>query len=305
MAVRWWPSGYRALSRADPHVRPCPAPGTCGLPSCDMPTSPALSSAVLDVALRAADTVGDLCDDLRPRLLARAGTEGSRAKGDGTPVTDADVDTDHAIRRHLQSAFPDHEVVSEEGDTTWRGATWTWVVDPIDGTSNFTAGLPYWSVAIALLHDGVPVYGCVEAPPLGARFEAVRGRGATRNGDPVHVADPVDFRSGRNSHVPFIVTSGTIRRGRGTVRLNARVLGSSALDLALVAAGSAVATYQRVPKAWDMAAGSLLVEEAGGAHVSLERPILPPSPGDDMASRSAAAIAGPDEAWVQDLAAAL
>lgn len=270
-----------------------------------MPSSPAPSPAVLDVALRAADTVGDLCDDLRPRLLDRAGSEGSRAKGDGTPVTDADVETDHAIRDRLQSVFPDHDVVSEEGDTTWRGNPWTWVVDPIDGTSNFTAGLPYWSVAIALLHDGLPVYGCVEAPPLGARFEAIRGRGATRNGEPVHVAEPVDFRSGRNSHVPFIVTAGTIRRSQGNVRLNARVLGSSALDLALVAAGGAVATYQRVPKAWDMAAGSLLVEEAGGAHVSLGTPVLPPSPGDDMATRSGAAMAGPDEAWLRDLAAAL
>ena len=270
-----------------------------------MSASPAPSPAVLDVAHRAADTVRELCDELRPRLLERAGTVGSRAKGDGTPVTDVDLDMDHAIRERLLSVFPDHDVVSEEGDTTWRGNPWTWVVDPIDGTSNFTAGVPYWSVSIALLHDGLPVYGCIEAPPIDARFEAVRGDGATRDGAPIHVAEPVDFRSGRNSHVPLIVTAGTVRRSRGEVRLNARILGSSALDLALVAEGSAVATYQRVPKAWDMAAGSLLVEEAGGAHVSLDPPILPPSRGDDLARRSAAAVAGPDEAWLRDLASAL
>ena len=119
------------------------------------------------------------------------------------------------------------------------------------------------------------------------------------------MADRVDFRSGRDSHVPVIVTAGTIRRSSGDVRLNARVLGSSALDLALVAAGAAVATYQRVPKVWDMAAGSLLVEEAGGAHVSLDPPLLPPSRGDEMATRSAAAVAGPDEAWLRELVAAL
>ena len=270
-----------------------------------MSTSPPPPPDVLDVALAAAETVGALCDDLRPRLLDRAGMVGSRAKGDGTPVTDIDLEMDDAIRDRLTRAFPGHDVVSEEGDTTWHGNAWTWVVDPIDGTSNFTAGIPYWSVAIALLHDGLPVYGCVEAPPIDARFEAVRGRGATRNGDPIRVADPVDFRSGRNSHVPVIVTAGTIRRGSGDVRLNARVLGSSALDLALVAAGAAVATYQRVPKVWDMAAGSLLVEEAGGAHVSLDPPLLPPSRGDEMATRSAAAVAGPDEAWLRDLVAAL
>lgn len=270
-----------------------------------MPTSPALPPAVRDVAARAAHAVGELCDDLRPDLLARAGVVGSRAKGDGTPVTEVDLATDRRIRQRLQAAFPDHAVVSEEGDTVWPDSEWTWVVDPIDGTSNFTAGIPYWSVAIALLHHGLPVYGCVEAPPIAARFEAVRGQGATRDGVPIHVADPVDFRSGHASHVPFIITAGSLRRGRGTVRLNARILGSSALDLALVAAGAAVATYQRVPKVWDMAAGALLVTEAGGAHVDLDTPILPPRPGQQMATRSSAAMAGPDEAWLRDLHAAM
>ena len=165
---------------ADPHGRRVPAGRGCGLPSAAMPTSPTPPPDVLDVALAAAETVGALCDDLRPRLLDRAGMVGSRAKGDGTPVTDIDLEMDDAIRDRLTGAFPGHDVVSEEGDTTWHGNAWTWVVDPIDGTSNFTAGIPYWSVAIALLHDGLPVYGCVEAPPIDARFEAVRGRGATR-----------------------------------------------------------------------------------------------------------------------------
>ncbi len=134
---------------------------------------------------------------------------------------------------------------------------------------------------------------------------AVRGQGATRDGTPITVAEPVDFRSGRHAHVPFIVTAGTIRRASGDVRLNARILGSAALDLALVAAGVAIATHQRVPKIWDMAAGSLLVEEAGGAHLSLDAPLLPPTPGTDMAGRSVASLAGPDEAWLRDLASAM
>ena len=270
-----------------------------------MTTSPTLPPDVLDVALKAAETVGALCDDLRPTLLARAGQVGSRAKGDGSPVTDADLASDQMIRERLGADFPDHEVVSEEGDTRWSGHDWTWVVDPIDGTSNFTSGIPYWCVAIALLHRGHPVYGCIDAPPVGARYEAVRGCGATRDGQPIQVAQPVDFRSGRHSHVPFIVTAGSLRRNRRTIRLNARVFGSAALDLAMVASGAAIATYQRVPKIWDMAAGSLLVTEAGGAHVSLDEPILPPAPGTEMATRSAASMAGPDEAWLRELAAEL
>lgn len=270
-----------------------------------MATSSTLPPRVLVVAQQAAEAVGAICDDLRPELLSRAGLVGSQAKRDGTPVTEVDLDTDRTIRRRLLAAFPDHDVISEEGDTVWQGGEWTWVVDPIDGTSNFTAGIPYWCVAIALLHDGHPVYGCVEAPPIGARFEAVRGRGATHNGQPIGVTAPVDFRSGRNAHVPFIVTAGSIRRSRGTIRLNARVLGSAALDLAMVASGAAIATYQRVPKIWDMAAGSLLVTEAGGAHVSLEEPILPPTSGTQMATRASASISGPDEDWLRDLATEL
>lgn len=269
----------------------------------DVPATPPADE--LAVAQRAATVVGPLCDRLRPGLLAAAGGSDSTAKRDGTPVTAMDLATDQQIRAALEAAFPDHAVISEEGDTVWQGATWTWVVDPIDGTSNFTAGIPYWSVSIALLKDGVPVYGCVDAPPLGLRFEAVRGHGATANGDPIHVSDPVDFRSGRNRHVPFIVTAGAIRRGVRAVRLNARILGSAALDLAMVAAGRAAGTYQSVPKAWDMAAGSLLVAEAGGAHLSLGEPILPPTVGDELARRSSPSLAGPDRAWLQDLHAAM
>lgn len=270
-----------------------------------MPAPAPLIADDLDLVRHAADVVRALCDDLRPDLLAQAGVVGSWAKHDGTPVTDVDLATDDRIRDRLTGAFPDHDVVSEEGDTVWRGSRWTWVVDPIDGTSNFTAGIPYWSVAIALLRDGLPVYGCVDAPPVDARFEAVLGHGATRNGHRVRVGEPVDFRSGRYAHVPFIVTTGTVRRATGSVRLNGRILGSAALDLAHVAAGAAVATYQRIPKIWDLAAGSLLVTEAGGAHLAMDEPILPPTVGTDMATRPCASVAGPDEAWLRDLMAAL
>lgn len=270
-----------------------------------MPDPFALPPATLAVVERASAVVGALCDDLRPRLLRAAGGVTALAKADGTPVSEADLAADETIRTHLLDAFPDHHVVSEEGDTVWRGHEWTWVVDPIDGTSNFIAGIPYWCVSIALLHRGHPVYGCVDAPPIDARFEAVLGRGATRDGVPIHVGEPVDFRSGRFAHVPVVVTAGTIRRATGTVRLNGRILGSSALDLAMAACGAIVAVHQRVPKAWDMAAGSLLVSEAGGAYVPLDDPVLPPRDGTDLATRPCPAVAGPDEAWVRDLVAAL
>lgn len=267
--------------------------------------SPPTSFANHPVVARAGDVVGALCDELRRDLPRSAGAADSVAKQDGTPVTDLDLQTDRRIREHLLAAFPDHHVVSEEGDTVWEGQEWTWVVDPIDGTSNFTAGIPWWSVSIALLHDGLPVYGCVEAPPLATRFEATRDGGATRDGAAIHVGEPVDFRSGRNAHVPFIVTAGALRRSSGRVRLNARILGSAALDLAMVADGTAVATYQGKPKAWDLAAGSLIVTEAGGAHLPVGEPLLPPAVGIDLAEVSCPSLAGPDATWLQELLTAL
>ena len=251
--------------------------------------------------------VHELCDELRPWLLAEAGARDSTAKTDGTPVTAADLEADRIITQAITAAFPDHCLISEEGERTrWDGSEWTWVVDPIDGTSNFTAGFPYWCVSLALAWNGVPVYGCIDAPPLASRFEAVAGEGATRDGRAIHVRAPIDFRSGVNAHVPVIVSSGTIRRATGKVRLNARVAGSMALDLAMVAGGQAIATYQRVPRAWDVAAGWLLVVEAGGAYLPLGDPPLVPLPRDrDLSTISSPAVAGPDAAWLEDLVGAL
>ncbi len=273
------------------------------LPTIEDPQRPRvpLTAADHDLVSRARAVVHATCDGLGVELLARAGRDDSTAKSDGTPVTDADLHADRVLADAIRSAFPDHGIVSEEAATTWDGSEWTWVIDPIDGTSNFTSGVPYWCSAIALLHRGTPVYGCIDAPPLAARFEAEQDRGATRNGEPIRVRPPVDFRSGEHRHVPVIVTAGTIRRSGGHIRLNPRVLGSTALDLAMVASGVAVAAYQRVPRVWDMAAGSLMVWEAGGAYVSLEDPLLPMTPGRDMTGVSCPAMAGADEAWLRDL----
>lgn len=271
-----------------------------------MPTEPADDSpGVLAVVEDARAVVHEVCDALRPRLLAASGTTTVTAKADGTPVTSADYEADRALTEALSATFPDHAIVSEEAGTVWDGSPWSWVIDPIDGTSNFTAGIPYWCVSVALLHHGEPVYGCVDAPPIGARFEAVIGHGATRDGEPMSVRPAVDFRDGRNSHVPVVVTAGTIRRADRKVRLNPRILGSSALDLAMVAAGHVVAAYQRVPKVWDIAAGALLVREAGGVYVSLDPPLLPMRRGVDQERTAAAGVAGPDEGWVRDLVANL
>ena len=248
----------------------------------------------------------ELLDGLRAELLGGSGEIGHDIKGDGTPVTDLDVEVNARIVEAVAGHFPDHAVVSEEMETTYDGSRWAWIVDPVDGTSNFTAGLPYWCVAAALTLEGLPVLAVVDSPPLDLRFVAMRGRGATRNGQPLRVRDAVDLDDQRNRHIPLFLTAGTVRRARPKVRLNPRVMGSAALDLCHVADGTGAAAISLIPKVWDVAAGSLLVQEAGGVLVTLDGPpLLPLQPGVDYERRSAPICAAADADFVARLTSRL
>jgi myo-inositol-1(or 4)-monophosphatase len=257
--------------------------------------------------VRALTVLEEALDRLGPSLLAQTGRLDPTAKDDGTPVTAADHEADEVLSGAIRAAFPDHGIVSEEQETVVPGTDWCWIIDPIDGTSNFTAGLPYWCVSVALALEGEVLLGVVDAPPLGHRTVALRGRGTTRSGRPCTVRPPVDWRDGRNRHIPVMLTTGTARRARGAgLRLNPRVMGATALDLAVVAEGVAAASIALIPKVWDVAAGWLLVTEAGGAVETLHgEPLLPLRPGVDAANRSAATAAGPDGAYVQRLSTGL
>ncbi len=255
---------------------------------------------VTDRALRVLD--GAL-DGLRPGLLAGTGAVGSQHKPDGTPVTDADHATDERLANVIADAFPTHGVLSEERTTTVPDTEWCWIIDPIDGTSNFIVGLPWWCVSVALAHEGEVVLALVDAPALDARWTAVRGEGARRNGRRLRVREPVDWRDRRQRHVPLMLTTGTARRARRAgIRLNPRVMGSTALDLCAVAEGVAAGSLAMVPHVWDVAAGALLVAEAGGVTVTLQRePLLPLRPGDQHLERSAVTASGPTASWVHEV----
>lgn len=269
------------------------------------PVTPPLSDDDRRLAERALTVAEDLLDDLAPFLLDHAGDVPAARKADGSPVTPADVQSAQRLTAGLTAAFPDHTVLTEESTTTWDGTRWAWVVDPIDGTSNYASGVPYWCVSVALCLDGNPVVAVVDAPPVGRRYTAVRGAGAhlQRRGEThrLSAGPAVDFRSGQHGHVPVAVSAGTIRRASGRVRLNPRILGAYALDLAQVAAGSLVAAWIRNPKVWDAAAGALLVQEAGGAVLQEGRGLLPMARDVDLARRPAGMLVGADEAWLRDL----
>jgi myo-inositol-1(or 4)-monophosphatase len=268
-------------------------------------TAPA--SSVVAVVERAVPVLATALDELAPRLLATTGKVSPDAKGDGTPVTEIDLEADERLGAALTSAFPGHGVLSEERTTVAPGTDFTWIVDPIDGTSNFTCGLPYWCVSVALAFEGEPVLGVIDAPVLARRYVARVGDGSHRDGHRLRIRERADWQNDRNRHVPVMLTTGTARRARGAgLRMNPRVMGSTALDLAVVAEGVAAASVALVPRVWDVAAGAVLVREAGGVAIATGGPsLLPLDPGRDYRDLAVTFAAGPDERYVRGLTAAL
>jgi histidinol-phosphatase len=187
-------------------------------------------------------------------------------KPDRTPVTEADLAIEAAIREEVRARFPDDSVLGEEGGLQGKGRR-RWIVDPIDGTKNFADGVQIWSNLIALAVDEEPVVGVVNLPALGERYEASRGGGARLNGEPIHVS--------RADRVPrsFVVFAGMEDWLSGPYATGAQDLVSAARrnrgfgdawGHCLVARGSADVMLELELATWDFAALQVIVDEAGG-----------------------------------------
>lgn len=194
------------------------------------------------------------------------------AKGPGDFVSRADRESERLIKEDLMGARPTYGWLGEEtGETEGQDPTRRWIVDPLDGTTNFLHGLPHWSVSIALEHKGEIVSAVVYDPAKDEMFWAEKGTGAWLN-------DNRRLRvSGRRQMSEALFATGVPFGAKSTLpafvqdlaRLmpacaGVRRLGSAALDLAYVAAGRYDGYWERELHLWDMAAGTLLVKEAGG-----------------------------------------
>ena len=246
-----------------------------------------------------------LADELRARLLeAFYATREATLKRDGTLVTQADLESDRLITETIQACFPEHEIVSEELKTFYEGARWCWVIDPLDGTTNFARGLPIWAISIALLEHGQPVMGLVDVPPLGLRYHAVQGGGAFENGKPIHVhAGPVNWQDDvQLQNELFVACTHTVTGYHLPRPLRVRALGAAAFNFCLVARGAVLAAMEATPKVWDLAAAWLLVREAGGViHPLEEESLLPMVPGRDYARVMPPHLAAASESLVHEL----
>jgi myo-inositol-1(or 4)-monophosphatase len=213
-------------------------------------------------------------------------------KGDPQDVVSiADRNVETLIRDRVAAAFADDGFLGEEYGLQEGGSGFTWVVDPIDGTSPFVQGMPNWCVSIAVLHDHQPVVGVIYVPCHEEIYSASRGQGATLNSVALRLDAQKTIRNamtgiGANHHVtPAAV--GKIITDLLDVGGNFIRLGSGALMLAYVAAGRLVGYYEPYMHAWDCLGGYCIIEEAGGT-------VLPfPTQGERLTKGAPVLAAGP------------
>lgn len=194
----------------------------------------------------------------------------TRAKGPRDVVTAADFAAEKHVLDQLRTAFPDDGVVAEEGSRVGSGSGRTWYVDPLDGTLNYSRGLPIWCVSIALFEGGRPILGVIHDPLRSETFRAAHGQGVWCNESALATSGP-ERLSDAFVHVTIDFNDDSMLEGIDDVRiiaprvLRTRNIGSAALALAYVAAGRFDAMLHRHAHTWDYAAGVALIQEAGGA----------------------------------------
>ncbi|SEW04836.1 inositol monophosphatase family protein [Chitinophaga arvensicola] len=185
-------------------------------------------------------------------------------------VTEVDKKAETAIINVIRETYPDHFILSEEAGEMKTASSVKWIIDPIDGTVNFANGIPLCCVSIGVEQDGEMILGAVYNPFMNELFVAEKGKGATLNGNPIHVSTKTDvstsflvtgfaYKWEDAANNPLQVLERVIKQG-----IPLRRLGSAAIDLCWVACGRFDGFYEHHLQAWDSAAGFLIVEEAGG-----------------------------------------
>ena len=216
----------------------------------------------LEVATEAAKKGGEVVGRYFETTLLR------HVKDDNTFVTIADRESETAIISEIKKHFPDHSFLGEEGGETKTDSSYQWVIDPLDGTTNFINGLPLFCVSVALLHKGDVIVSVIYQPLLKLLFHAERGKGMFCNGKRANVSEQdaksgmVTVGIGKGSAIKERVAN--MFREAPKHIMKYRYLGSAALELAYLARGGTEGVVNLGSEKWDYAAGTLLVEEAGG-----------------------------------------
>ncbi len=227
---------------------------------------------VLDFCIQTTSQVSD-------RLLQDFGKIQASQKQDGSLVTQADRWSDREISQAIAHHFPDHGILSEETVHIFPENDWCWIIDPIDGTTNFTRGVPIWAISLGLFYKGTPVFGFVYVPPLKQTFHGywygnsgLSGyTGAYLNHQPIHTR--TDDPSGSQL---FNLCARSQAIFKQPFPCKIRMLGVASYNLLLVAAGVAIGGVEASPKVWDIAAVWSILKAAGGEFVFLDDNVLFP-----------------------------
>ena len=223
---------------------------------------------LLNIAIKAARRAGDVI----VRYVDRLDTLTIRTKEHNDFVSEVDKQAEDEIVQIIRAAYPDHAILGEEGGVLkGRSDEYTWVIDPLDGTTNFLHGFPVFSVSIAVKHRGRLENGVVYDPLRNELFTAARGGGAQLNSRRIRVSNlrtlegaligtGFPFRENQNLDMYMKMFGAVARKTAGIRRA-----GSAALDLSYVAAGRLDGFWELGLKEWDMAAGLLMIQEAGGS----------------------------------------
>ena len=223
----------------------------------------------LQPLLQAAFAMAEAAGDIHLRYFRTHDLQQTTKLNDSDVVTIADKESEAAILNYIREHFPDHGIISEESGRDHEDREWRWVIDPLDGTTNFAMGLPPFCVSIALEHNKEAVVGVVYSPYLKECFYAVKDCGAWLNGKPIHCSEKAEISKAvvatgmpydRNDHPDNNLAE--ISRMAFRVR-GIRRMGSAAIDLCYTAAGFFDAYWELNLNRWDVAAGQLIAREAG------------------------------------------
>jgi len=241
-------------------------------------------TGILNFATDTANRVGT-------QLMADFGQVQASQKDDGSLVTQADKWADETIQDAIASHFPTHGILSEEAEHKFPDTEWCWIIDPLDGTTNFTRGIPIWGISLGLLYRGTPVFGYVYFPPIGQSFHGfwlgkskITGieNGAFLNGQPIHSSSDAP-----SSNHFFNLCSRSTSVMQHPFPCKIRMLGVASYNFLTVATGAVLGGVEATPKIWDIAGAWVIVQAAGGAWVSLDsEAIFPLKVGEDYGKRS-------------------
>ncbi len=207
------------------------------------------------------------------RLVLDFGKLTPERKSDGTLVTQADQWSDQVIREAIAAKFPRHGVLTEETEHIFPPEDWCWIIDPIDGTTNFTRGIPIWGISLGLLYQGNPVFGLVHFPQIQQTFHGYwYGKtnltgpiGAYLNHQPIRTSSD----SPSPNHI-FNICARSTAILKNPFPCKIRLIGVASYNVLLVACGAALGGVEATPKIWDIAAVWPILQAAGGCFVLLD-----------------------------------